>query len=134
MTRQRRVILDELRQTCAHPTAEEVYDLVRKRIPRISLGTVYRNLELLAQSGLIQRLESGGPPFRFDGAPQDHCHARCVRCGRMDDVEGGPYTVDEETVSTREGFQVLGCRVEFQALCPECAGQIDTWPGDSDGV
>ena len=67
MTHQRRIILEELRNTRSHPTADEVYEIVRKRIPKISLGTVYRNLELLSESGVIQKLEIGGTQKRFDG-------------------------------------------------------------------
>jgi Fur family ferric uptake transcriptional regulator len=59
MTRQRRVILEELRKVNTHPSADEIYEIVRKRLPRISLGTVYRNLEILSESGDIQKLEPG---------------------------------------------------------------------------
>ena len=60
MTRQRMVILDELRKVSSHPTADEVYEMVRKNLPRISLGTVYRNLEILSVMGLISKLEIDG--------------------------------------------------------------------------
>ena len=67
MTRQRRVILEELRKVNNHPSAYEIYEFVRKRLPRISLGTVYRNLEILSESGDIQKLEPGCSLKRFDG-------------------------------------------------------------------
>ena len=67
MTRQRRVILEELRKVKTHPSADEIYEIVRKRLPRISLGTVYRNLEILSESGDIQKLEPGCSLKRFDG-------------------------------------------------------------------
>ena len=60
MTRQRRVILEALRGTTSHPTADEVYEMVRRRLPRISLGTVYRNLEILSGEGLVAKLEMAG--------------------------------------------------------------------------
>jgi Fur family ferric uptake transcriptional regulator len=60
LTSQRQVILEELKKVKSHPTANEVYDMVRKRLPRIGLGTVYRNLDLLAERGIIKKLEVGG--------------------------------------------------------------------------
>jgi len=77
ITRQRRVILEELQRTKSHPTADELYRKVRRRLPRISLGTVYRNLELLSRSGLIRKLEIGGGKMRFDGIVEPHYHIHC---------------------------------------------------------
>ena len=84
MTRQREVILEELRKVNTHPSADEVYEMVRKRLPRISLGTVYRNLEILSESGDIQKLEPGCTLKRFDGNPSEHSHIRCIRCDRIE--------------------------------------------------
>ncbi|MFC1715463.1 transcriptional repressor, partial [Candidatus Poribacteria bacterium] len=86
MTRQRQVILEELRNASFHPTADEVYRRVRKRLPRISLGTVYRNLETLSKAGIVKKLELGGARKRFDGYSEDHYHVRCTGCGRLEDV------------------------------------------------
>ncbi|MBW2172694.1 MAG: transcriptional repressor, partial [Deltaproteobacteria bacterium] len=86
MTPQRKVILEELRMADSHLTADDVYKMVRARLPRISLGTVYRNLEILSRLGMIHKLELGGMQKRFDGKTQDHYHLRCLRCGRIDDV------------------------------------------------
>jgi len=66
LTTQRQIILEELAKVTSHPTANEVYDMVRKRLPRIGLGTVYRNLELMADSGVILKIEVGGTQKRFD--------------------------------------------------------------------
>ena len=71
-----------------HPTADEVYQVVRKRLPRISLGTVYRNLDVLSESGEISRLDRCGAQYRFDGDLEQHYHIRCSSCGRVDDIEG----------------------------------------------
>jgi Fur family ferric uptake transcriptional regulator len=67
MTRQRKVILEELRNVDTHPSADEIYEMVRKRLPHISLGTVYRNLEILSETGAIQKLELGCAQKKFDG-------------------------------------------------------------------
>jgi Fur family ferric uptake transcriptional regulator len=90
MTKQRRLILDELRKKNDHPTADILYDRVRKHMPRISLGTVYRNLEILTALGEIQTLELSGTQKRYDGIPGKHYHIRCLHCGRLDDAPIAP--------------------------------------------
>jgi Fur family ferric uptake transcriptional regulator len=120
MTRQRRIILEELKKLCSHPTADEVYDTVRRRMPRISLGTVYRNLEILSQWGLVQRLDLAGAPRRFDGSTRDHYHVRCVGCGELEDVPVEPLQDLEASVRTRTRFEIIGHRLNFIGLCPNC--------------
>ena len=121
MTRQRIVVLEELCKSKAHPTADELYSKVRKRLPRVSLGTVYRNLEHLSASGTIRRLDSGAGPGRFDGDISSHCHARCVSCGRIDDVIGNPLRSKKiGAVKTLNGFEIHERKVEFLGLCPKC--------------
>jgi Fur family ferric uptake transcriptional regulator len=120
MTRQRRMILEEVRKAKSHPTAYEVYKKVQDWLPRISLGTVYRNLEILSESGMVQKLDWGGGQRRFDGETQNHYHIRCVRCGRVDDVPIKPVASLEETLRTRTEYEVIGHRLEFLGLCPQC--------------
>ena len=121
MTRQRRVILEELRKVNNHPSADEIYEFVRKRLPRISLGTVYRNLEILSESGDIQKLEPGCSLKRFDGNPSEHCHIRCVRCDRIADAPMIPdLEIDLERVNSND-FEIIGHRLEFLGLCPLCS-------------
>ena len=78
MTQQRKVILEELNNLKTHPTADDLYQVVKVKVPRISLGTVYRNLEILSSDGLIKKLEIGGAQKRFDGDLSDHHHVRCT--------------------------------------------------------
>jgi Fur family ferric uptake transcriptional regulator len=121
MTRQRKVILEELRKINTHPSADEIYEIVRKRLPRISLGTVYRNLEILSESGEIQKLEPGCSLKRFDGDPSDHCHIRCVRCDRIADAPMIPdLDIDLEQVNPTN-FEIIGHRLEFLGVCPICS-------------
>ena len=82
MTTQRQVILEELRKLKSHPTAGELCQIVRQRLPRISLGTVYRNLEILSRSGVVLKLDVAGLEMRFDGTVDNHYHVRCLDCGR----------------------------------------------------
>ncbi|MBQ4567087.1 MAG: transcriptional repressor [Desulfovibrio sp.] len=123
MTRQRAVILEELRKSRSHPTADELYSIVRERLPRISLGTVYRNLDFLADSGEIRRLESAGTIKRFDGNMHHHQHVRCVSCGCIGDVMPPLPTPDFDEM-TVEGFSAIhNARVEFDGLCDACASR-----------
>jgi Fur family ferric uptake transcriptional regulator len=121
MTRQRRVILEELRQMNTHPGADEIHEVVRRRLPRISLGTVYRNLDILCELGEIQKLEFGGTLKRFDGDPQTHYHIRCVCCDRVDNAPVPPVENIEARLFPATDYKIIGHRLEFIGLCPECA-------------
>jgi Fur family ferric uptake transcriptional regulator len=121
MTRQRQVILEELRKVKTHPSADEVYEMVRKRLPRISLGTVYRNLEILSESGEIKKLEPGSSLKRFDGNPSEHFHIRCIRCNRIADMPmASDFEIDLADMTPTE-YEILGHRLEFFGLCPYCS-------------
>lgn len=113
------MILEELRKVKNHPTADTIYEMVRRRLPRISLGTVYRNLEVLAEHGEILKLNVGGAKMRFDGNTSEHCHIRCVVCGRVDDLPVKPVVTLEESNSIC-GYEILGHKVIFYGRCPEC--------------
>ncbi|MEW6185368.1 MAG: transcriptional repressor [Thermodesulfobacteriota bacterium] len=119
----RRVILEEIKSVTTHPTADEIYGQVRKRIPRISLGTVYRNLEILAQNGLIQKIEAGGSQKRFDATIENHYHFRCLRCGRISDLTSKPIDEIDQAVRELAGEGFLGYHLEAEGLCPSCRFQ-----------
>jgi Fe2+ or Zn2+ uptake regulation protein len=120
MTRQRAVILEELRKVNTHPSADEVYTMVRKRLPRISLGTVYRNLEILSESGEIQTLELGCTLKRFDGTVKNHYHIRCQRCDRVVDAPVNVNLGIEQELKVMTDYQIIGHQLEFIGICPEC--------------
>lgn len=126
MTRQRRVILGELRKHNDHPTADMIYERVRKHLPHISLGTVYRNLEILTALGEIQTLEMSGTQKRYDGIPQKHYHIRCIYCGSMDDAPIAPLNRLEDELYGATVYTIMGHRLEFMGLCPECSKNEDT--------
>jgi Fur family ferric uptake transcriptional regulator len=119
-TQQRQIILEELRKLKTHPTAAALYAIVRSRLPKISLGTVYRNLEMLHQLGIIQKLDFGGSEARYDGTVDEHHHIRCVSCGRIDDISGSPLALSGCDVNNLGGYKILGHRFEYLGLCPEC--------------
>ena len=120
MTPQREVILQEIERADSHPTADQVYAMVRKRLPRISLGTVYRNLEVLSQLGMIRKVEVGGSQKRFDYKTENHYHARCLGCGRVDDLPIEPETSMEEAIESLVDYQIVGHQLEFIGLCFDC--------------
>ena len=123
MTRQRQVILQELRKVKTHPSADEVYEMVRRLLPRISLGTVYRNLEILSELGEIQKIEICGKLKRFDGNTRDHYHLRCLNCHRIDDVPENIHFDFNSSLNSETGYAITGHRLEFVGLCPECSEQ-----------
>ena len=123
MTRQRRMILEEIRKLNSHPAADEIYERVRKRLPRISLGTVYRNLDVLCEMGEIQRLELSSSMKRYDGIAKKHYHIRCVCCGRVDDAPIAPLNRLEDDLYGTTVFEIIGHNLEFTGLCPQCAKQ-----------
>ncbi len=120
MTRQRKVILEELRRINNHPSADELYERVRQLIPRISLGTVYRNLDVLSELGEIQKLELSGSLKRFDGNPRKHYHIRCMNCDRIDDAPLAFQKNLEDQLNGETDYKIMGHRLEFVGLCPAC--------------
>ncbi len=121
-TAQRSLILSVLKGMKTHPTADELYEKVRSEMPRISLGTVYRNLMMLVDLGMVRKLKTAGKQMRFDGDLSHHVHIRCSHCGRVDDVWADPISIPEhmKTIDFR-GYQVTGYSLEYEGVCPDCA-------------
>lgn len=107
-----------------HPTAEMVYQQLKPDMPRLSLGTVYRNLHQMAQEGRLQELP--GPVVRFDGDTSLHTHFRCACCGRVADMAAVPYDTGLDRAAQSGGWRVTGHILVFTGLCPACAGQGTT--------
>ncbi|HUU41907.1 MAG TPA: transcriptional repressor, partial [Desulfatiglandales bacterium] len=120
MTNQRQVILEEIQKVNTHPTADEVYRMVRLRLPRISLGTVYRNLEILFESGLIQKIGPVSNQKRFDGKTENHYHIRCSDCGKVEDALVESIDSIYNTFRDINNFNVTGHKLEFFGICPDC--------------
>lgn len=118
-TRQRQIILEEVRRQQHHPSAKEVYDAVKVRLPDISLGTVYRGLGVLVKLGLIHKVEHG-EYARFDANLAEHHHLICTNCDQLLDVDAPlsePLNTDQFKV---RGFKVQGYKLELYGLCPTC--------------
>lgn len=119
LTNQRRIILEELQAVTSHPTADEVYGMVRQKMPRISLGTVYRNLEVLSGLGLVRKLENGGGQKRFDGDVSPHHHIRCEICGKVGDIFDAP-DISGIGYGLATDFLITDVALEFSGICPRC--------------
>ncbi|MCF8111584.1 MAG: transcriptional repressor [Desulfobacteraceae bacterium] len=123
-TKQRKLILECLRMTTSHPTAVEVYDQVRNKMPNISLGTVYRNLDYLCSHGLARKIDTCGERKRFDATVEDHVHIICTVCGKVRDAETGPgispQTLMHPENTAASGFKITGVRIDILGICPEC--------------
>lgn len=119
-SRQRERIYQAVHASWEHPSAQMVYDLLREELPRLSLGTVYRNLHQMAQEGMLQELE--GPTARFDACLAPHAHIRCTCCGRVMNL-----SALEEPAPVRSaaeaGWQVERYSLMLEGICPACAGK-----------
>ena len=120
MTQQREIILKELKKFKGHPSADELYEKVRKKLSRISLATVYRNLEILAEAGQVSKIEISGRQKRFDNELHHHDHVYCLECHRVDNID-----LDKESRAALEpqdpsGYDIDGYRIEFKGVCPGC--------------
>lgn len=123
MTPQRKIILEELKKLNNHPGADEIYEVVRKRLPRVSLGTVYRNLDILSELGEIQKLELSGTMNRFDWDIKKHYHIRCIECGRIENAPLAPLNQIEDELYGATVYTIMGHRLEFVGLCPSCSAK-----------
>jgi Fe2+ or Zn2+ uptake regulation protein len=122
LTAPRRAVLEVVRSIKTHLTAEEVHRLVIRRAPGVSLGTVYRNLRLFVDAGLLGEL--AGPRARYDANTRAHHHFRCLRCGRIADVaapDAEPYSrALSKRVEARTGLTITHQRIDFFGRCREC--------------
>ncbi len=119
-TKQREAILSVLRDTKSHPTADWIYQQVRKKVPNVSLGTIYRNLKILAETGEIQELSYGSTYSRFDGNPEIHYHFVCQKCGSITDIDMDAIENLESLVEKELRVKVTDHRMEFYGLCNHC--------------
>jgi len=123
-TKQREAILRVLRNTKAHPTADRIYEEVKKEIPNISKGTVYRNLQVLQEDGAVTELNLNGTLSRFEAKQASHYHFRCEQCGRVFDVDELMNNELDERVAKKTGFKVSHHQLEFRGLCKDCQQQL----------
>lgn len=119
-TVQRSLVLQAVTALHTHPTADEVHLIIAEKHPSISKSTVYRNLNLLAEEGVIQKVPVPDGADRYDCCLAPHYHIRCVRCGRVFDVDM-PYQPEiHNKIRDPHGFSIQGHDIVFQGICPQC--------------
>ncbi|WNR45501.1 peroxide-responsive transcriptional repressor PerR [Paenibacillus roseipurpureus] len=121
MTPQRYAILSYLLDSMTHPTADDIYKSLESKFPNMSVATVYNNLKVFIESGLVRELTYGDNSSRFDADMTDHYHAVCEVCGKISDFEYPPLSDIESTAARQTGFQVGGYRLEIYGVCPDCS-------------
>ncbi len=120
---QREAIREALMSVKTHPTAAEIYTMVRKDIPNISLGTVYRNLSQLADAGEILRITTGEGTERFDATTDEHYHLACRCCGGVSDIDLPHFDDMDEAAERATGAKVERHSLIFYGVCPACRKQ-----------
>lgn len=118
-TRQRRVVYDTIQKTHSHPTADWIFERVRAEVPKISLGTVYRNLSVLKEEGVIREIYGTDRRAHYDADLSPHGHFICTDCGQIWDVFGIPE-VDWRTLKELVGCEVAEQKLDFQGRCAAC--------------
>jgi Fur family transcriptional regulator, peroxide stress response regulator len=123
-TKQLEVIWDAVKDETSHPTADQIYEKVRKEIPNISLGTVYRNLQKLAHQQRLQVLKLSRSQH-FDPLVERHDHFICESCGRVYDVFVEPKEKILPSYLPTTGFKVTSHQLSLYGTCKDCVGQAD---------
>jgi len=116
----RMVILAALEQDHTHPTAEHLFDTLRRDHPSLSLSTVYQTLDVFMRTGLCRRVSGPGDRLRVDGTPQDHDHAVCRLCGAIFDVARDQVQLPTPPGQLAQGLMVTGIRLEYEVICAPC--------------
>lgn len=119
-SRQRELIYKTVMENRVHPTAEFVYNYLKKDNPQLSLGTVYRNLQQLSDNGEISRLSIPNQPDRFDGIIEEHYHAVCEKCGKIYDIHINEMLEVDRLVAEKTGLDITGHEIIFKTICPMC--------------
>ena len=115
-SRQREIILETVLSSCDHPNAEMIYSRVQKIIPNISLGTIYRNLNFLAENGNIVKINMPTGD-RFDKTIRPHCHIRCIKCNKVFDIDD--FDISKLNIDNNK-YKIISISVNFEGICKEC--------------
>jgi len=120
ITPQRHAILEFLIQSMIHPTADDIYRALEQKFPNMSVATVYNNLRVFREAGLVKELTYGDSSSRFDFVTNDHYHIICDSCGKIVDFHYPGLDEVEQLAAHVTGFQVNGHRMEIHGTCPTC--------------
>ena len=119
-SKQRNRILEFLRSTDSHPTADRIYEHIKKEFPKLSLGTVYRNLSMLIDQGLVKKIHFGSTFDRFEANTRQHYHLICESCGNIVDFNMNIYDDLNEQAKKLTTFKIHDHKLEFFGICQDC--------------
>ncbi len=119
-SKQRSLILEVLQNNPCHPTAEQVFAMVKEQLPDISLATVYRNLNQLAENGIIKKLDYIDNVLHFDYCTEKHYHFVCSKCLKIFDIETNIIPEIKQSILKQQGLTVEDMEISFSGLCPDC--------------
>ena len=117
-TKQKALVLEVVRETCDHKTAEEIYIAAKARMPQIAMGTVYRNLAMLVNDGIVRKLEIPNAPDRYDGCTESHEHLYCEACGKVLDIWCGNL---HEKIEEATGHKLTSYTLNLHGYCEDCS-------------
>jgi Fe2+ or Zn2+ uptake regulation protein len=120
LTQQRLAVFEYLSSVDHHPTAEEVFFAVKKQLPKLSLATVYKNLEALVECGSASKLAYGDGSARYDIRTDHHYHTRCLKCGKVSDLDAEAGEEWLKQIKPTGGFKVQDYRLELLGHCKDC--------------
>lgn len=120
LTSQRRAVLEALKEFKGHPSAEEVYLVVKKRNPKVALGTVYQALSVLEEIGLIQAKHWSESPVRYDLNTAPHYDIRCTECGEVAEIPSVEFEDLATRIQENTPFQVTSTSLVIEGICPDC--------------
>lgn len=118
-TQQRQLVLDAVRSRTDHPSADQIYHALRRQLPTISRATVYRNLHLLVELGLIHSVRLAQTD-RYEPPQHEHDHVICRLCGRVMDLHAIEHTASHHAVSEQTGYLIDHHHMVFEGVCPTC--------------
>ncbi len=121
VTPQRRAILAIIEEQGGHLSADEIYHLARREVPRLSLSTVYRTLELLKDLDLVSELHLAGDHYRYEAQSGEHQHLVCLSCGQVVEFECAHWAQMHQKLADEHGFKITGSRVELFGYCGDCS-------------
>ncbi|MCM8803740.1 MAG: transcriptional repressor [Candidatus Omnitrophica bacterium] len=119
-TKQRKAILEELKKLKTHPTSYTLFRILKRKFPKISLGTIYRNLNILKEEGKILELTGGKYGCHYDGCTEQHYHFFCIGCNNVFDLEIPVFKGLDKKVSKKGGIEVKYHRLDFYGYCQNC--------------
>jgi Fur family peroxide stress response transcriptional regulator len=123
-SKQRELILKYVQSSCEHPTADMVYSNIKKDIPNISLGTVYRNLNQLCEAGLLRKITMPNNSDRFDKTLMDHCHLYCNKCGVVFDIDFNIINNVNDLIEKQTGHIVETNNIVLTGICNDCSKKL----------